>query len=81
MIVIFRPHCGKCGYEFEEIHGGVDDKSPFGAKFDPPCCPQCKADLKSIVYFITNHDEIFFNYRKESADDYAKELEDANNRK
>lgn len=76
MTVIFRPHCGNCGYEFEQILATADEKPPFGPVFDPCCCPKCKAPLKGVVYFTTTNDKKSFRYRKESADNYAKELEE-----
>ena len=81
MTVIFRPHCRKCGYEFEEIHGTTAKELPFGPVFEPYCCPQCKEPIKRIVYFTTTCDKESFDYTKESADNYAKELEDADNQK
>lgn len=30
MTIIFRPHCGNCGYTFEELHGMTAKESPFG---------------------------------------------------
>lgn len=74
MIAIFRPHCGNCGYEFKEIHGTIAKEPPFGAVFEPYCCPKCQEPLKGIVYF-TISDKESFKYRKESADNYAKEME------
>lgn len=76
MTVIFRPHCGNCGYEFEEIHATADEEPPFGPVFEPCCCPKCKEPLKCVVYFTTACDKKSFDYRKESADNYAKELEE-----
>ncbi len=75
MTVIFRPHCSECGYEFEVIHCDVANRPPFNAEFDPPCCPQCKARITNVLYFITDSDKMSFDYRKESADNYAKEIE------
>lgn len=75
MIAIFRPHCSECGYEFKAIHCGVADRSPFNAEFDPPCRPQCKAHITNVLYFVSNHDKMSFDYMKESADNYAKEME------
>ena len=50
-------------------------ESPFGPEFDPPCCPQCKEPIKNIIYFVSHRDKKSFDYSKESADNYAKELE------
>lgn len=76
MIVIFRPHCGNCGYEFEDIHAGADEEPPFGPLFEPCCCPKCKEPIKAIVYFTSTRDKKSYDYRKKSADNYAKELEE-----
>ena len=76
MTVIFRPHCGNCGYEFEAIHATADEEPPFGAVFEPCYCPKCKEPLKRIVYFTTTRDKKSVDYRKELADNYAKELEE-----
>ena len=75
MTIIFRPHCGNCGYTFEELHGTAAKESPFGPEFDPPCCPQCKEPIKNIIYFVSHCDKKSFDYSNESADNYAKELE------
>ena len=75
MTIIFRPHCGNCGYTFEELHGTTAKELPFGPEFDPPCCPQCKEPIKNIIYFVSHRDKKSFDYSKESADNYAKEFE------
>lgn len=75
MTVIFRPHCGNCGYEFEEILATADEEPPFGAVFEPCYCPKCKEPIKGVVYFTSTCDKKSFQYKKESADNYAKEFE------
>lgn len=75
MTVIFRPHCGNCGYEFEEVRATADEEAPFGPVFEPCCCPKCKALLKGVIYFTTTDDKKSIQYRKEVADNYAKEFE------
>lgn len=75
MTVIFRPNCGNCGYTFEELHVTTAKESPFGPEFDPPYCPQCKEPIKNILYFVSHRDKKSFDYSKEYADNYAKELE------
>lgn len=67
MTIIYRPHCGNCGYTFEKLHGTT-------AK-EPPYCPQCKEPIKNILYFVSHRDKESFDYSKEFADNYAKELE------
>lgn len=75
MTVIFRPHCGNCGYEFEAINATADEEPPFGPVFEPCYCPKCKEPIKNIIYFVSHRDKKAFDYSKESADNYAKELE------
>ena len=79
MTVIFRPHCGNCGYEFEEIKATADEEPPFGPVFEPCYCPKCKEPLEGVVYFTYTNDKKSLQYRKELADNYAKELEYADN--
>ena len=74
MTVIFRPHCGNCGYEFEEIKATADEEPPFGPVFEPCCCPKCKEPLEGVVYFTYTNDKKSLQYRKELADNYAKEF-------
>lgn len=76
MTVIFRPHCGDCGYEFEEVLATSDEKPPFGPVFEPCCCPKCKAPIKGVVYCTFTNDKKSLQYRKEVADNYAKEFKE-----
>lgn len=76
MTIIFRPHCGNCGYEFEEVLATSDEEPPFGPVFEPCCCPKCKAPIKGIVYCTFTNDKKSLQYRKEVADNYTKELEE-----